>query len=100
MLAELPRRSSCVCPLGRRAPTAALPDEETEVLRRAVRLVCTSATFIGVWGRARRAAAAAAEDSALLGSWFAADMKADAAAVVAFGFALAVFKGCEKSWAH
>ncbi len=89
MLAVLPRLSSRPWPLA----NLTLPEEDTEALRRAVRFVCTSATFVGVWGRARRAAAAAAEDSALFGFWLVADMKADAAAVVALGFAVAEFKG-------
>lgn len=94
MLAVLPRLSSGTRALANLAPFGALPEEDTEALRRMVRFVCTSATFVGVWGRARRAAAAAAEESALFGFWLAADMKADAAAVVALGFAVAGFRGC------
>ena len=52
-------------------------------------MVCTSPTLVGVCGRARRAAAAAAEERDLLGFCFAADMNADAAAVAALGFAVA-----------
>ncbi|KAG7291716.1 hypothetical protein NEMBOFW57_001735 [Staphylotrichum longicolle] len=60
--------------------------EATEALRRCVRFVCTSATRIGVVGRARRAAAAAAADKELFDSW---RLKTAAAAVAALGFAVA-----------
>lgn len=93
MLEELPRRSSWGYPLRCWEPTGPFREEDTEALRRAVRLVCTAATLVGVSGRARRAAAAAADDSDLFGFGFAADMKAVAAAVVAFGFAVTEYKG-------
>lgn len=66
----------------------------TEVLRRTVRFVWTSATLIGVVGRARRAAAAAAalrdpeEDSR---RW---PVKADRAADAADGLAVEALRGC------
>jgi hypothetical protein len=67
-----------------------LPTDETDPLRRRVRLVWTAATLVGVVGRALRAAAAAAEDR------FGVDplrLKAEAAAVAAFGFAVAAVRG-------
>lgn len=51
-----------------------------DALRRNVRLVCTSATRVGVVGRARSAAVAAAADNA--------------AADAAVGLAVAVVSGC------
>ena len=93
MLLELRLLSSCdgrrVRPVRPPAPPVALPVEEMEALRRRERFVWTSATLVGVCGRARRAAAAAADERDLGGFCFAADMKADAAAVAAFGFAVA-----------
>jgi hypothetical protein len=70
-----------------------LPAELMLALRRRVRLVWTSATLVGVMGRARRAAAAAADESELdvFGSR---RVKADAAAVAAFGFAVAAVSAC------
>lgn len=67
MLAVLPRLSSGLRPLANLTPPGALLDEDADALRRTVRFVRTSATFVGVWGRARRAAAAAAEERALFG---------------------------------
>lgn len=77
-----------------RAPSAAEPRDETDVERRMVRFVWTSATFVGVVGRARRAAAAAADerdgdDSRRL--------NAEAAAVAALGFAVAALRGWAKT---
>lgn len=78
-------------------PAGALPDEEIEALRRIVRLVCTSLTLVGVCGRARRAAAAAADESDLFEFCLAADMKADAAAVAALGFTVDEFRGYKRA---
>ena len=55
----LPRLRRPACS---RVCSDALPVEATDALRRTVRFVCTSATRVGVVGRARRAAAAAAAD--------------------------------------
>lgn len=77
-------------------PAGALPDEEIDALRRRVRFVCSSATFVGVCGRARSAAAAAADESDLFGFCLEADMKADAAAVAALGFTVAEVEGYER----
>ncbi len=97
ILPELPRLSRAggrrSTPLG---PAGALPIEEIEELRRMVRFVCTSLTLVGVCGRARSAAAAAAEESDLLGFCLEADMKADAAAVAALGFTVAGVRGYGK----
>lgn len=66
-------------------------DEATEVLRRIVRLVWTSATRVGVMGRlASAVAAAAAESDGLDVSW---RLKTAAAAVAAFGLTEAVASG-------
>lgn len=87
MLPELPLLSRRdVRRLSPPGPLGPLPEEETEALRRAVRFVCTSPTLVGVCGRARSAAAAAADESDLFGLCLAADMKAEAAAVAALGF--------------
>lgn len=77
----LPRRSSCDPGGPRTVPLPLLPYEEFEAVLRSIRLVCTSATDIGVVGRDRRAAAAAAEDSEAAEAWF--FRKACAAAVAA-----------------
>lgn len=91
MLPELPRLSSLRS--GFLPPALAVDD--TDGLRRMVRFVWTSATLVGVCGRARRAAAAAAEDSDLFWFWPEADMKAAAAAVEALGLTVAMVSGCE-----
>jgi hypothetical protein len=69
-----------------------LPAEDTEPLLRRARLDGTSATLMGVVGRALRAAAAAAEDRVVVvaGSL---RMKADVAAVAAFGLAVSLVRG-------
>lgn len=69
-----------------------LPIEDIEPYLRSIRLVWTSATDVGVVGRARRAAAAAAEDSALFDAWF--FKKAWAAAVAAEGSAFSPLRCC------
>lgn len=74
-------------------PLSRLPAEEIDALRRLVRFVWTSATLVGVWGRARRAAAAAAEERLCDEVW---RVKAEAAAVAAFGFAVAAVRGCRE----
>lgn len=61
--------------------TDALRELETDALRRCVRLVCTSATFVGVVGRDRRAAPAAAAARFAFDFWV--ERKAKAAADVA-----------------
>jgi hypothetical protein len=82
---ELPLRSSCD-PGGPLVDPTELPIEEVEPLLRSVLFVTTSATEVGVVGRAFRAAAAAAEESeAVEGRFF---RKAWAAADVAEGLAL------------
>jgi hypothetical protein len=70
-------------------PSWELAQEEFDADRRMVRLVCTSATFVGVIGLALRAAAAAAADSVASPFLFCWARKASAAAEVAFGFASA-----------
>merc|ERR1719160_164377 len=65
--------------------------DETEALRRMDRFDWASATFVGVVGRALRAAAAAADDNDVDDSR---RMNADAAAVAAFGFAVSFVRGC------
>jgi hypothetical protein len=95
MLPWLPRLLSS--PLGlpllpRDSIVAAVPLDETEPLRRIVRFVWTSPTLIGVVGRFLSAAAAAAEDSETLGLLV--RLKTARAAVAAFGFAVALVKGC------
>lgn len=72
-------------------PAVELPMEEVEPALRTIRFVCTSATDIGVVGRDRRAAPAAAEASEALETWFL--RKAWAAAVAALGLALLGLKG-------
>lgn len=88
---ELPLRSSCGrdCPFD--DPVTELPIDDVEPLLRRVRLVCTSATLVGVVGLDRRAAAAAAEDRDALEAWF--FKKACAAAVAAEGLAFVPFRG-------
>lgn len=67
--------------------------DDTEGLLLAARFDCTSATFVGVIGRALRAAAAAADDKDALESRRL--MNTAAAAVAAFGFAVSRVKGYE-----
>lgn len=75
-----------------------LRKEEVEVLRRRVRFVWTSATLVGVVGRARRAAAAAAalrefdEDARRF------PVKAEMAADAAEGSAVEALRGCCCFW--
>lgn len=85
---ELPRLWSP----GRPAWAASEPLDETEPLRRTVRFVWTSATLVGVCGRALSAAAAAADESE--GGPDSRRLKADRAAVAAFGFAVDEVRGC------
>lgn len=61
-----------------------------EALLLRARFDWTSATLVGVVGRALRAAAAAADDNEFEGSL---RMKAEAAAVAAFGFAVSLVRG-------
>lgn len=61
-----------------------------EALLRRARFDWTSATLVGVVGRALSAAAAAADDNEFEGSL---RMKAEAAAVAAFGFAVSLVRG-------
>lgn len=68
--------------------------DDADGLLRWARLVCTSATLVGVCGRARRAAAAAADESEALESR---RIKADAAAVAALGLAVSLVRGCRPS---
>lgn len=80
-----------LCRPGLPWPSDEAADEAADPLRRMVRLVWTSATRVGVIGRAARAAAAAAADSDEFDSW---RLKTAAAAVAALGFALAAVSGC------
>jgi hypothetical protein len=82
---ELPFRSSWK-PGGPLVDPVELPKDEFEAVLRRVRFVCTSATDVGVVGRALRAAAAAAEESEAFEARF--FRKAWAAAVAAEGSAL------------
>lgn len=65
--------------------------ELTEGLLLCARFDCTSATLVGVMGRARRAAAAAADDNDEVEVCRL--RKTEAAAVAAFGFAVSLVKG-------
>lgn len=65
--------------------------EATDALRREARFVWTSPTRVGVAGRARRAAAAAAADREGFDSWC---LKTAAAAMAALGLAVAAVSGC------
>lgn len=56
---ELPRRTSCDAAGPRPVPDPVLPNDDVDPALFIVRLVCTSATEIGVVGRDRRAAPAA-----------------------------------------
>ena len=67
-------------------------DDDCDALLRSVRFVCSSATLVGVLGRALRAAAAAAALREALPDER--RLKADAAAVAAFGLAVEALKGC------
>jgi len=70
--------------------------EEIDELRRTVRFDWTSETLVGVIGRAFKAAAAAADERVVgAGSR---RIKADAAAVAAFGFAVSLVRGW--AWAR
>ena len=84
----LARRWSPGFPLRR---SGAEPDDEIEALRRIVRFVWTSATLVGVIGRERRAAAAAAADKDGLASRCL--LNTAAAAVAALGSAVAELRG-------
>lgn len=75
-------------------PRSWLLVEVTEALLRATRLDGASATFVGVIGRALRAAAAAADERVVEGSR---RMKADAAAVAALGLAVSFVRGCDRA---
>ncbi len=83
---ELPLRSSWLPGGPRVDPETELPIEEFELVLRIVLFVWTSATDVGVVGRARNAAAAAAADKEALDGWGL--RKANAAAVCAEEFAL------------
>jgi hypothetical protein len=73
-------------------PLSRLPVDDSDGLRRATRLDWTSATLVGVMGRALKAAAAAADESEGGADW-SRRMKAEAAAVAAFGFAVCLVRG-------
>jgi hypothetical protein len=83
---ELPLRSSWDPGGPCTDPDTELPIEEFELVLRIVLFVWTSATDVGVVGRARNAAAAAAADNVALDAWGL--RKANAAAVCAEAFAL------------
>lgn len=78
------------------APRSWLRVELTEALLRAVRRDGASATLVGVIGRALRAAAAAAEERDVV-EGCSRRMKAEAAAVAAFGLAVSFVKGCDRA---
>lgn len=80
---ELPLRSSCDPGGPLDDPATELPTDDVDPLLRRVRLVCTSATLVGVVGRDRNAVAAAADERDALEAWF--FRKACAAAAVAEG---------------
>ena len=83
------------CRPGLRWVSDEAPEEVTDALRRMVRLVWTSATRVGVMGRAASAAAAAAAESdGLEDSW---RLKTAAAAVAAFGLIGTVASGFGKN---
>lgn len=82
----LPLRSSC----GLDDAELCMEDVEPDLL--IVLFVCTSATEVGVVGRDRKAAAAAADDREALEAWF--FRKAWAAAVAAEALALDPLRGC------
>lgn len=76
----------------RRLPSRPGADER-DGLRRKALLDCTSDTIVGLIGRARRAAAAAAEERD--GVWlFSPRANAEAAAVAALALAVSFVKGC------
>lgn len=82
-----------ICPPGRAEVSGVLlpADEDRDALLRVFLFVWTSATFVGVVGRALRAAAAAAALSeAVLDSR---RVKAEMAAVAALGFAVEALRG-------
>jgi len=87
---ELPRRSSCgvalLCD-----PPKELPTDDVDPERFRVLLVCTSATEVGVMGRALSAAAAAADERDAFEDRF--FRKAWVAAVVAAEWAVTPFSG-------
>lgn len=83
---KLPLRSSCDPGGPRTDPETELPIEEFELVLRIVLFVWTSATDVGVDGRARNAVAAAAADKEVLDTWGL--RKANAAAACAEAFAL------------
>lgn len=88
---ELNLRSICgLSPLC--DPFKELPTDDVEPVRLRVRFVCTSATDVGVIGLALSAAAAAADESETFEERF--FRKADVAAVVAAGLAVARLRGC------
>lgn len=74
--------------------SAPLTDEEMDALRRRVRFVWTSATLVGVVGRALRAAAAAAALSEGVDDLRRVSVKAERAADAAEGFAVEALSGC------
>jgi len=83
---ELPLRSSSAPGGPLVDPETELPIEEFELVLRIVLFVWTSATDVGVVGRARNAAAAAAADKEAFDAWGL--RKANAAAACADAFAL------------
>lgn len=87
---ELPLRSSCGVAL-RCDPPNELPTDDVDPDRFKVLLVCTSATDVGVIGRALSAAAAAAEEREAFDDRF--FRKAWVAAVVAAELAVTPFNG-------
>lgn len=91
----LPRRSR-VWPSGPLVdPAIELPIDELEPALRSILFVWTSLTDTGVVGRARNAAAAAADESDAFEAWF--FRKAEAAAVAALALSVEVIKGCRES---
>jgi hypothetical protein len=87
---ELPLRSSGGAP-PLCDPLTELPIEDVDPVLRIVRLVCTSATFVGVVGLDRSAAAAAAEERDAFEAWF--RRKTEVAAVMAAALAVDPLRG-------
>lgn len=90
----LPRRSSVVPGGPLVDPATELPIDEVDPALRSILLVWTSPTDMGLVGRARSAAAAAAAERDALEAWFL--RKADAAAVAALALAVEEFSGCRR----
>lgn len=94
---ELPLRSSCDAGLLPPLPATELPMEEADSLLRIVRFVWTSATDIGVVGRDRNAAPAAAAARDALDCWFFRNAWAAAVVALKLVFATLLLNVCRES---